>query len=97
MKGVAAAKTFDAHPYSAESAVRGDGFGHVVGTGRIEAARGGQEGRNESLVAFQEDDQDSLHREKSRPVSRHRSSNGAVAAVLRGLKIKAQFGGALAS
>jgi hypothetical protein len=70
-----------------------DCFHHVFGAGWIEPARRGQQGRHKSLVDFKNANQDSLHRAKILPTSRHKSSNGASRTLPLGLNTIAQFAG----
>ena len=85
MKGMAARQAAEPHPDALGSAVALDGLAHVIRTGRIETAGGGQQGRDTKLIYAQGAGYDPLQRRKRRSTSRRRSSVGASKALRRGL------------
>jgi hypothetical protein len=57
VKRMTAAKALQAQPYSFRGSVSFNRFAHVLGTRRMEAAGGGQERRNQTLVPAEGEDE----------------------------------------
>jgi hypothetical protein len=55
------AEPFDAQPNTLASAVQFNRFAHVLGAGWVKPARGGQQGRNQTFVPGEEEDEDFAH------------------------------------
>src|SRR5690348_6585240 len=85
-----AAEPFQAKPNTAQHTVVLDRIEHVFRASRPVTASGGEKRRYKHLVAFEGRDHDYLHRAKTFPTSRHKSSKGASSTLRRGLKTIAQ-------
>jgi len=93
MKWMAAAEPFQPQPDAAQDTVSRDGVHHVLRTGRPEAARRRQPGRNGCFIKSQQAENDhARHRSISLSNCRVNSANGASAAARRGFRTMSNAG-----
>src|SRR5579863_3882764 len=86
MKGMASHQAAEAHPDASRGAISLDSLQHVLGAGRIKAARRWQPGRDTHFIYAKRADYDPLQRRKSFSTSVRSSAMGASKALRRGLK-----------